>query len=171
MRCQISYKFQAQLLLQKLYHNIFPQVYHSLDRKLTLISKIYCQCLLAHEKFPLSLSHTFWKFPWTSCQENTMFQLGHKWNSPIKVLSSVNNFPGIKPDVTSVLPQSFTAKDLIDADSRSMNSTIIFVFLRSKHSFIFSSISFFLFFSCFCFFQKIQQHRALQPFCFQNIIS
>ena len=55
--------------------------------------------------------------------------------------ANIINFPDMKRDVTLVLLHFFTAKDLMDADSRSLNSTTAFVFLQFKHSVVFWSIS------------------------------
>ena len=104
----------------------------------------------------------FWK---TKC-------LGYFINKTFqRQFANISNLLDMKRVLTFISLHFFTAKDLIEADSWSLNSTSIFVFLGSKASVIFSSISWnFLFLLFFCFFQMNQLHQAPHPFCFQNII-
>ena len=84
-------------------------------------------------------------------------------------LANISNFPDIY-----LLSHFFflTAKDLTLAISTLLNSIVIFVFLGSEDSAIFSSIVFKLIFFVlffFLFFQENLLHRDLLPFFFLNI--
>ena len=75
----------------------------------------------------------------------------------------------MKHDITFTLLSFFTANDFIDADSWLLNSTTILVFLGSKHSSIFPSISLNFVFLLLDF-SKNSTTQAPHPFYFQNII-
>ena len=75
----------------------------------------------------------------------------------------------MKRDITFTLLSFFTANDLIDADSWLLDTTTILVFLGSKHSSIFPSISLNFLFHLLDF-SKNSTTQAPHPFYFQNII-
>ena len=85
-------------------------------------------------------------------------------------LANVSSLPDINRVVIFILFNFFTAKDLMLADSLSLNSTTTLVFLGSRQSIIFSSASLNLPFSIFFFFFcKNPECPIPPPFVFHNI--